>query len=407
MIKKLLYKILEPRHFWRDVGFSELNELYVSNLLRRLSISVLMIFVPIYLYKEGHGVATIFYMYGIFFVAKLFCDFLAGYTVAYYGPKHTMIIAAVLQVIISALFVTVPGNHWPVELIGVIWGASASFYFIPFHVEFSKIKHKKHSGSEIGYMNVVERVAAALGPAIGGVLAVFFGSPSIFVAGTLLAFISLWPLFQSAEPVKTRQHLDFGTFPLVRAKYDILSYVALSVENTICINLWPFYVGLFVLTSSVYVQLGVMSSVAVLASVYTAHLAGKLLDKHSGVRMLRLSAVINTGIHFARPFIQTIWPAYAVSVANEVITNGYRIPFVKGFYSAADEYPGYRIVYIVTMEAMGSITKGITWFMLALLVMGFGSRNTMNVAFIIAGIASLLITLERFKAIRGESKITV
>lgn len=400
MIQKLLRKVLEPRHFWRDVGFSELNELYVSNLLRRLSISVLMIFVPIYLYKQGYTVFAIFCMHGFFFLAKIVCDFLAGFTVARYGPKHTMIIAAILQVISSALFVTVPTQHWSIVLMGVLWGASASFYFIPFHVEFSKIKHVKHSGSEIGYMNVIERVAAALGPAVGGVLAVFFGSPSIFVAGTLMAFLSLWPLFLSKEPVKTSQKLDFKNFPLSKATYDIVSYVAHSIENTICINMWPFYVGLFVLSGSVYAQLGLMSSVAVLASIYTAHLVGKMLDKRSGVNMLRISAVANSLVHVARPLAYGVWPAYGISIANEIITNGYRIPYVKGFYSAADEYPGFRIVYIVSMEAMGSIAKATTWFVLAFTSLAFGTKNAMTIGFMVAAVASLLIMTERFKAIR-------
>ena len=108
MLKKILSHILEPRHFWRDVGFSELNELYASNLLRRLSISILLIFVPIYLYKHGYQVAVIFSLFGMLFVAKVLCDFLAGYTVARYGPKHTMIVAAVFQVVSSGLFMTVP-----------------------------------------------------------------------------------------------------------------------------------------------------------------------------------------------------------------------------------------------------------------------------------------------------------
>lgn len=402
MLRKVLRRILEPRHFWREVGFSELNELYASNLLRRLSISVLMIFVPFYLYKNGYSVTVVLCMYGVFFVARIICDFIAGFVVARYGPKHTMILAAVLQVISSALFMTVPAYHWSFVLMGAVWGASASFYFIAFHVEFSKIKHLKHSGSEIGYMNVVERFGAALGPAIGGVLAVLFGPTSIFIAATLMAFASLWPLFRTREPVKVHQKLHFKTFPLARAKRDIMSYMAHGVENTLCVNLWPFYISLFVLTGSVYVQLGVMSSVTVLASVYTAHTVGKMLDKHSGVKLLRLSVLANTGFHLMRPFVHTVVPAYGLSIANEVVTNGYRIPFVKGFYAAADEYPGFRIVYVVIMEVMGNIAKATALFFLALCSLLYDARSALVISFMVAAVASLFIMTERFRALRGR-----
>lgn len=405
MLKKVLRRILEPRHFWRNVGYSELNELYASNLLRRLSISVLMIFVPIYLYRHSYSVVAIFCMYIAFFAGKAVSDFLAGFTVARYGPKHTMIIGTVLQVASSALFMTVPYFRWSFVLLGSLWGASASFYFIPFHVEFSKIKHLKHSGSEIGYMNVVERIGSAIGPAIGGVLATVFGSPSIFAAATAIAFASLWPLFKTAEPVKIHQQLDFKKFPVERAIYDIGSYAAHSIENSLCINLWPFYVALFILTGSVYAQLGVMTTVAILASVYSAHAFGKLLDRHSGVGLLRLSTIANTALHLIRPFVRSIIPAYGVSVANEIITNGYRIPYLKGMYAAADEYPGFRIVYIVSMEAISSMAKCAVWTLLAVCTALLGTRYAFVIGFMIAGLASLLIMTERFKALRTESNI--
>lgn len=402
MIRKLLRRVLEPRHFWRDSGFTELNELYLSSLLRRLSISVLMIFVPIYLYREGYIVASIFTIYAIFFLSKAICDVLAGFTVARFGPKHTMIVAALLQVASTALFMTVPQHHWSIFILGSIWGASASFYFIPYHVEFSKIKHSKHAGSEIGYMNVVERAGAALGPAIGGGLAVFFGAPAIFLVGTILAFMSLWPLFRSSEPVRTKQQLNFADFPLARARRDIVSYIGLNVENTICINAWPFYVSLFILTGSVYAQLGIMSSVAIIASIYSAHWVGKLLDKKGGLELMRLSLLVNATIHAFRPFVSTLLPSYAVSVANEVVTNGYRIPYTKGMYAAADEYPGFRIVYVVTMECIGSICKGLVWSLLALSAIAYGSQQTFKIGFMVATVASLVIMLERFAALRPK-----
>lgn len=405
MLKKVLKRIFEPRHFWRDAGYSELNELYASNLLRRLSISVLMIFVPIYLFRHGYSVPIIFGMFGMFFVARSVFDFVSGYSVARYGPKHTLIISTFLQVVSSALFMTVPSHHWSFALLGSVWGISTSFYFIPFHVEFSKIKHSKHSGSEIGFMNITERIGAVLGPALGGLLATLFGSPSIFVAATAVALASLWPLFQSAEPVKTHQHLDFKNFPLARALRDIGVSVACGVENTICINLWPFYVALFVLSSSVYAQLGIMSSVAVLVSIYSARLTGQLLDKHSGVKLLRISAITNAILHLTRPFVHSIMPAYGVSIANEVITNGYRIPYIKGMYAAADEYPGHRIVYVVVMESVGCVAKAGVWFLLAICAAYLGTRTSMNIGFVVASSASLLIMTERFSSLRMRSNI--
>ncbi len=40
MLKKIVYSLLRHRHFWREVGFDELSELYVSMMFRGLSISL-------------------------------------------------------------------------------------------------------------------------------------------------------------------------------------------------------------------------------------------------------------------------------------------------------------------------------------------------------------------------------
>ncbi len=170
MIQKLINSLLEPRHFWRTISASELSELYTSNMLRSLAISLLMVFVPFYLYQHGYSVAAIFSVFGFYFVARAFLDFAAGYMIARVGPKHTMIISCILQIISSGLFLSVPRFHWAFWVLGIPWGASASFFFISYHVAFSKIKHTVHSGKEIGYMTIMERIGSVVGPLVGGVV---------------------------------------------------------------------------------------------------------------------------------------------------------------------------------------------------------------------------------------------
>ncbi len=404
MLKKNIEKLLRRTHFWRDVGFDELSELYISNMLRSTALSVFMVFVPFYLYQQHYSPAAILAMYGFFFVARTFSDIGSAFFVARYGPKHAMIISCALQIVSAGLLLSVPSHHWNIALLGLPWGVSASFFFIAYHVEFSKIKHTTKAGRELGHMQTFEKIGFLIGPFVGGVVGSVLGPRYIFLVATILLFMSLIPLFQSAEPTKTRQKLRYKDLPVERLKRDLFSNACLGVENTLCINTWSFYVAVFVLSGTVYAQLGSLSAVAVLVSIVSARLIGHIADTGYARRLLRMSAIANMLTYVVRPFVPNIWGVFTVNSVNEAVTAGYRMPWLKGFYSAADDLPGLRIVYVSSMEATNSITKATVWFFLAILATTLDLKVVLIVSFAIAGVASLGITTERFAVYNTKQK---
>ncbi len=396
MLKTVIKKILKRNHFWRDVGFDELSELYVSNMLRSVALTIFMVFVPFFLYQEGYRPSEIFALFGFFFVARVASDIGAAYVVARYGPKHTMIISCILQIISAGFLLSVPTYHWNILVIALPWGASASFFFIAYHVVFSKIKHTARAGAELGHMHTYEKIGFLIGPMVGGMIGSVFGPQYIFLAATALLFASLWPLFQTSEPVQTHQKLNFSGLPVSKIKRDLFAYAAMGVENSLCINAWALYVSVFVLTGAVYAQLGALSAIAVLVSILSAKFIGHLSDTSYARRILRAGAVLNALSYVVRPFVTTVAGVFAVNSFNEAVTAAYRMPFTKGMYAAADDLPGFRIVYLASLEAVGSVSKATAWFMLALLASTFELKLVLFVSFAIAGIASLGIIKERF-----------
>ena len=403
MIRQFINKIIRQRHFWRDVGFDELTELYVSNMLRTFALGLLSVFLPYYLYQNGYSYAGIFAFFGLFFAGRAFADIAAGYFVARFGPKHSIVLSYIFQVGSTILLLTLPNHHWPSALVAPLYGSSASFFFIAYHVEFSKIKHTDHAGKELGEMQIFERVAMVLGPLIGGLAGTYLGPQYIFAIACTVLLASLWPLLRSPEQVRTRQHLDLNALPIAQLKRDYVSYVALGVENTLCMNLWPMYLALFALGGTVYASLGALSSLAVATSILAAYFFGRHVDVRDARTLLRQMTIANAVVYLWRPFVATPLSAFLTNVINEVVTTGYRMPYLKGLYAAADDLPGLRIVYIMTLEWMGTITKGTVWFVLALLTGGLSGKTVIFVGFAVASIASLLIQTERYSALRSRS----
>ena len=368
----------------------------MSNLLRSVALSTFMVFVPFYLHQNGYSPVEIFMLFGCFFVVRAVSDIGFAHVVAKFGPKHTMIASCLLQIISSALLLSVPTYHWQIAVLALPWGAAVSSFFISYHVSFSKVKHASKAGHELGHMQIYEKLGYLIGPLIGGVVGSLLGAQYIFLVATLLLFASLWPLFQTSEPVKTRQKLAYRLLPVGRIKHDIFANICLGIENTLCINVWAYYVAVFVLSGTVYAQLGALSAAGVLVAIISAKTVGRLSDTHLARKLLHTSAILNGLLYLVRPYINSIWGVFAVNTANETLTSGYRMPFMKGMYAAADDLPGLRIVYLSSLQATDSVAKATVWFFLAILASVMTLQWVLIVGFIIAGIASIGITRERF-----------
>src|SRR5690606_24247459 len=93
MIQKILNLIRNRGHSWRSLSMSELGEIYSAMMLRSLALSVIGVFVPVYLYQNGYDVIQILLFFAVFFLNRTIFDVVAGYLVARWGPKHTMMLS--------------------------------------------------------------------------------------------------------------------------------------------------------------------------------------------------------------------------------------------------------------------------------------------------------------------------
>ncbi|MDZ7744562.1 MAG: MFS transporter [Candidatus Saccharibacteria bacterium] len=399
MLKTLISRIFRRHHYWRNIGFDELSELYTSMMFRNLALSLVGIFIPIYLYELGFSLPIILSFYVVMFLTRIPADFITGYCVAKFGPKHTMFLSYIAYVIALSLFTSYEQFNWPIYLLAVVWGISGSLFFIAFHVDFSKVKHKKHGGKELGVLTIMERLGATLGPITGGVVAALFGAQYTFLAATLFFMTALIPLFFTAEPVKTRQHLDYRGLPIKKLKQDFISHASLSVENSTHIAIWPLFLALFVFVDNIYLQIGALTSFAVIVSVILARVIGQTVDNKKGRRLLRIGSRANIILHGLRPMVSSFGLALSVNFIHEILTTSFRLPYIKGMYDRADELEGHRIVYIVSLEALSCIVRAAFYGLLAILALSFSSFSVFVAAFGLAAIASYGITLEKFPAL--------
>lgn len=404
MIKKTIDSLLRYRHFWRDVDFTELSEIYISMLFRSLSISVVSIFIPIYMLKIGYSPIDVMALVFWYFVARfVFADIFAGWMTCKIGPKHTIIASYGLLTASTLMFLTLSSMHWPLWLLGGIYGASTSLFVIPFHVDFAKIQHKDHGGKELAYVNMLTKVGAIFGPIMSGIVGGMFGGQYIFVVAIILLLIGAWPLLRTAEPIALGGPLGLDKLKLSGMKRDIFSFMAVGVEHTASLYLWPLFLGVFVITGgAAYEKLGALASVSVIVSLATAYTIGRLADDHKGRLLLRVGTILNAAMHMVRPLATTYPAAFAVNAANDGITTSYNLPYVKGMYDAGESKENLAIAYFTCMEWLASYSRTMFWVVIIGLAHFMTNKDVMSLGFAIAAVASMLIMFEKFPALNNR-----
>lgn len=401
MLQKILSKLLKRRHFWRTDGFNELTEIYASQFLRALAASLSGIFVPIFLYKSGFSVAAICLMFIAWFLSRFLWAYVSARIIAAIGPKHGIALSVVLQIIYLTFVLTVSNLHWPIWLLGIVGSFAYCLFLMSFNVDFSKVKHVEHGGKELSFVSICERVGAIAGPIIGGLIATYYNPSYTIMLAIVVLFLSLIPIFMTAEPTRTRQGIVLKGFPFRRHKRDFIVGAAFQLENTISVNIWPLFLGIFVLLSNTYAYLGLLASVSTLVGIFVVYLIGHLVDDHKGKLLLNIGAVSNAIIHLLRPFISTVTQAFGINIINEPVTAMYRLPFLKGMFDASDSVPGYRIAYYMLFEWYVAIANTIFWIYLYLACSVWTDYRALQSTFIVAAVMSLIIIKQKFATLRN------
>jgi MFS family permease len=401
MLKKIYYRYLKKRHYWRVVGFDELSEIYATQLLRSLAISLVGIFVPVYLYKLGYSISDISILFICWSISRLFVwAYTSAKIVARFGPKHSMAIAVAIQIAYLSLILSIQSMNWPLWLIGIVGSLAYGLYLMAFEVDFSKIKHTEHGGKEIGYLQIFERTGAVLGPLIGGLIAGFFDPRYTIMIAIFVLCGSLIPLFLTDEPTRKHQKLRYKDFPFKRHRRDFLVSSAFVVENNISVTVWPLFLGAFILIANTYQALGLLVATSTIASFLTAYIIGKLIDNNKGKLLLNTGAIANAVIHLFRPFVGNIGQAFAINLVNEPVTSMYKMPFLKGKYDASDNVPGYRIVYYMITEMCSAIFNIFFWLTIYIISTNFNDKIALQITFAIGAIMSIMLILQKYQALK-------
>src|SRR3989344_3402877 len=160
---------MHNRFFWH-VARKELIQVYISMVLRDFAISLLSLFVPLYLYRElGYSLQQTLLFYIFYAVIFAICTPLAAKFCSKYGVKHAVLLSVPLYLGFVSLLYVLSLVKISLLLVALLLGAALAFYWIGMHLIFYHASHRAHRGEEIGKLPPLRGLSRLLGPFLGGI----------------------------------------------------------------------------------------------------------------------------------------------------------------------------------------------------------------------------------------------
>jgi len=290
-------------HFFHFLKNRELDELYANIAIRAFAFALTGVFIPIYLYQLGYSFTAIFFFYCLLGLTAAISSLVSAKIFSRLGLKHCMLISIPFLIIFFALLYTLGNFRWPLILLSLIYGISEAFFWVPYHIDFTKFSDKKQRGMQVGFSKIVASVFAAMGPGIGGLILAFFGFHVLFITVAIFLIGSIIPLFLTKE-IHQPFHFSLKEFFRGQKLRDILAFLGHGAEMRLGWVVWPLFIFLFILGRK-YIFLGIVSSLTLLSGVISIFFAGKLSDMKGRKDTLKIGAVTNAGIWIIKSFIIT------------------------------------------------------------------------------------------------------
>lgn len=367
----------------------EMGKIYWCHSIGALGVSLASIFIPIYLLKIGFSFTQVITYLLLQQIFALLLQYTISSSMQFIKPHHMMVIGSLYYVVLFGLLLTMDTHHWSLALLALVWALNRCCYWTAFHYCFSLAHAHKHSGTQIAGITSLVIVATTIAPAIGGVMATFFGINYVYWLAIILIIIACLPMLaMSKGPPLPTLNLSWQLVKKIKrdAAANFFNGAVLMVEQSI----WPLFIYL-IITS--YAGIGLLSSVIALAGVATALYVGKKEEVNGEKHYISRGTLTYSITSVARTLVQNSFQVFGLNLFAGLGRSLYVTPFLTRYYSNSDE--DCRLGYVTIMET--AFLLGATVFMsgILLLTIILSVKAALTIGFLIAAASVMGVRLIR------------
>lgn len=377
-------------HYLAPHPTQEVKELFISTSILDFAVSAVMIFEPIYLYKQGFSLQQILWFYVAVYVLYFFLLPIGGRICRRHGYEHTILFSAPFLIIYYLSFFAISYNRVFIAAAVIALAIQKILYWPGYHSNFATWSEKTERGREISNLSALIAFTSAMAPVIGGLVVALWGFKTLFIIVAVLILASNIPMLRTPEffmPKPFPYVEAFGRLLQQQNRRSFWVFVGYG-EELIVLVLWPIFAATIV---SDLFSLGIVVSLSMLANILATLYIGSIVDEGDRVPVLRSGTVFVAGSWLARIMVSSGLGIFLVDSFYRVAKNMVGVPLMAMVYDGARR--GGTAETVVFFEMALSVGK-IAAALLAMVVIHF-FPGFWPAIFVLAGLFSALFLLMR------------
>ena len=340
----------EHFHLLKFAVNKELNELYISIVLRSLAFSTVLIFIPLYLFKElNFSLNEIIYFYLISSIVFALFTIPAAKFVEKIGLKKVILISMFIYISFFWMLNHLKINPNLIYYAAFLLGLADALFWISFHLDFATFSDRKKRGEEIGIWYSFSIMAGLVGPLIGGVILTFANYNLLFIVVAILLLGSTIPLFMSKD-IKKKVNISMGIFKKAKIR-DNLAYTGSGMLVIASIVFWPIFIYTIL---KGYLLMGSLVTIVGIANILFIFVTGKLTDKYKKRKLIKIGSIFHAITWFIRAFVKTKVQLATIAIFGGMSSMFMNIPFSARFY---DKCKNNEVNYLIIRELSMNLGK--------------------------------------------------
>jgi MFS family permease len=352
----------------------EMGRIYWCHSVGALGVSLVVIFVPIFLLKSGYSFSAVLLYLLLQQLLAAVLQYPAGRLLQYLHPHHQLAIGTLWYAVFFGLLTTLHAYHWPLGLLALVWALNRTMYWAAFHYSFGLARAHVRGGRQIAGITALVVLAQTAAPAIGGIVATVFGIKYIYMLAIITLLIAVIPMLKT-ENGPPRVKLQLSWHEIWNMRRDSLANICNGIVVLAEQNLWPLLVFLVV---SSYAGVGLLSSTIAVASIGVTLYVGRKQELHGEPYYIKRGLAAYSLTSLGRSLVENSTQIFGLNLLGGVGRSLYVTPFMNRYYSNSDG--SFRLGYITVMETAFSVGTSLFLLILLILSMRFSMKIVLEIS---------------------------
>ncbi len=382
-------KHLHLAQFFKD----KYNDLLIADVLRLLALSMLSLFVPIFLIERGFSIQLVaVFELGMFILIVPMHSLVLRY-INSWGVKRTLIASYFLNIVFYILLfsnvhlVASVGRIGFLSLIALANVLAITSYWTAHHIYFITSINKKEAGSKLAILSGIPTLVAIASPFLGSLLITNFSFEASFLLSAVLLFFASFVLFFSDKINSIKVDLDIEKIIDKECPRKNIIFIIQGLGYASSGLIWPlllFYLSLKLLS------IGILYLFSNLAYAIIAYVGGKLIDKNGSEKIIKIGAMGHGISLIFRAFATTLLSLTTFQTMGGIFGGLLHISLNAGFFRWSKEDVANRIM---NRELYLHIGRFISIALFVILLFKFTIIQSLISVMVISGIITFFLSI--------------